>query len=176
MQATIPRTNLPSRHPANKAINSWLVFLAAILVGLGSLYMAAIKHPPVSKPSTSQRSATQRNEAELSVAEHSVAQRSNSLEGRPPLDEIPRMVAPRAEPVQGPLTTSGTPMLSGSQYYVKMPDGRNILVNFRGIVSHPCNLPRQTGINNAAYSDSLGRLWVWTVPVFGPNIPCWIDP
>jgi hypothetical protein len=68
-------------------------------------------------------------------------------------------------------------MLAGSQYWLKMPDGREILVNFRGVVPHAFNLPKQRGVNNAAYLElATNHLWIWTLPATGPNIPRWIDP
>jgi len=99
----------------------------------------------------------------------------NSLQSEP---QGARFV-PRADPVSGPLTTTGEPMLSGRQYYVSMPDGRNILVNYKGWVDHACNLPRQPkgGANNAAYTDAAtGHTWIWTVPAGTSNVPRWIDP
>jgi hypothetical protein len=84
---------------------------------------------------------------------------------------------PKAEPVRGPLDTTGQSMLSGRQYWMTMPDGRNLLVNWQGFVDHACNLPRQRGINNAAYTElATGLTWIWTVPAAGANIPQWIDP
>jgi hypothetical protein len=91
----------------------------------------------------------------------------------------PIQPVPRAEPVSGPLTTTGEPMLSGRQYFVNMPDGRRLLVNYRGWVDHACNLPSQPlgGANNAAYTDSAtGHTWIWTVPAGVSNVPRWIDP
>jgi hypothetical protein len=88
-------------------------------------------------------------------------------------------IAPKAEPVSGPLTTAGQPMLSGRQYFVSMPDGRHLLINWHGWVDHACNLPKQPlgGANNAAYTDSAtGHTWIWTVPATGTNVPRWIDP
>jgi hypothetical protein len=70
-------------------------------------------------------------------------------------------------------------MLSGNQYTVTMPDGRTILVNYRGFVDHACNLPRQPrgGANNAMYTDrATGLNWIWTVPQGPSNVPQWIDP
>jgi len=85
--------------------------------------------------------------------------------------------APRAEPVTGPLGADGQPMLSGHQYYINMPDGRHLLVNYKGYVPHASDLPRQHGINNAMYTDAAtGVDWIWTVPATGPNVPQWIDP
>ena len=87
----------------------------------------------------------------------------------------------RAEPVLGPLTIQGNPMLSGHQYYVTMPepDGRHLLVNFMGSVDHACNLPRQPkgGANNAAFIETAtNHLWIYTVPAGISNVPQWIDP
>ena len=92
---------------------------------------------------------------------------------------VPVHTVPRAEPVPGPVTTTGQPMLSGNQYTVTMPDGRTILVNYRGFVDHACNLPRQPrgGANNAMYTDrATGLNWIWTVPQGPSNVPQWIDP
>ena len=96
---------------------------------------------------------------------------------QPPVVEVRRALpaVPRALAV----TTTGEPMLSGRQYYVSMPDGRNILVNYKGWVDHACNLPRQPkgGANNAAYTDAAtGHTWIWTVPAGTSNVPRWIDP
>jgi hypothetical protein len=90
---------------------------------------------------------------------------------------VPVQPVPRAEPVAGPLTKEGQPMFSGRQYYVTMPDGRTLLVNYRGFVPHACMLPRQHGINNAMYTDAAtGLNWIWTVPASASNVPQWIDP
>jgi hypothetical protein len=92
---------------------------------------------------------------------------------------VPVQIVPRAQPVEGPLTTAGVPMLSGNQYYVTMPDGRHLLVNYRGTVDHACNLPTQPkgGANNAAYTElATGNTWVFTVPAGPSNVPRWIDP
>ena len=99
----------------------------------------------------------------------------------PPSVEVRRALpaVPRAEPVAGPLTTTGEPMLSGRQYYVSMPDGRHLLVNYKGWIDHACNLPKQPkgGANNAADTDqATGHTWIYTVPAIGPNVPQWIDP
>jgi len=89
-----------------------------------------------------------------------------------------RLIVPRAEPVEGPLSANGQPMKSGNQYYVTMPDGRYLLVNYMGWVDHAVNLPRQLkgGANNAMYTDrATGLNWIWTVPL-DSNTPKWIDP
>jgi hypothetical protein len=86
---------------------------------------------------------------------------------------------PRALPVEGPLTSTGEVMLSGRQYWVSMPDGRHLLINYKGWVDHACNLPRQPkgGPNNAAYTEAAtGHTWIWTLPAGTNNIPHWIDP
>jgi hypothetical protein len=80
-----------------------------------------------------------------------------------------------AHPTPSPLAQ----WVPGTQYRVSMPDGRTILVNFKGWVDHACNLPRQPagGANNAMYFDSkTGVGWIWTVPVGASNVPRWIDP
>ena len=86
-------------------------------------------------------------------------------------------IAPRAEPVAGPMTTEGVQMLSGNQYWVTMPDGRRLLINYMGSVARPFDLPRfKGGANNRAYADNLGHhLWIWTLPERG-TIPQWLDP
>jgi hypothetical protein len=61
-------------------------------------------------------------------------------------------------------------------YWVNLPDGRHILVNYRGEVPDVWALPPQHGINNAMYHDlESGHDWIWTVPI-NSNIPMWIDP
>src|SRR5262252_10069529 len=98
--------SLPPRHPATQVFNSWVVCAAAILFGLASLYMAAIKrqtHSLTVKPVP----------AATPVPVIAVA----SI-------PVPIQPAPRAEPVTGPLGADGQPMLSGHQYYINMPDGR----------------------------------------------------
>jgi hypothetical protein len=70
-------------------------------------------------------------------------------------------------------------MLSGRQYYVSMPDGRRLLINYRGVVDHAYELPKQPlgGANNAAYTETAtGSTWIWTVPAGASNVPRWIDP
>ena len=97
----------------------------------------------------------------------------------PPAPSAAVQLVPRAEPVSGPLTTTGEPMFSGRQYFVNMPDGRHLLVNYRGWVDHACNLPKQPvgGANNAAYTESAtGHTWIFTVPAGASNVPRWIDP
>jgi hypothetical protein len=70
-------------------------------------------------------------------------------------------------------------MIPGRAYWVDIPDGRHILINYRGTVPFANALPRQPagGANNAAYYDSKsGNLWIWTVPAGTSNVPMWIDP
>jgi hypothetical protein len=71
--------------------------------------------------------------------------------------------APRAELISTP-------------HWVNMPDGRNILVHYKGEVPDVWALPPQHGINNAMYHVlEDGNYWIWTVPL-NSNIPMWIDP
>jgi hypothetical protein len=95
----------------------------------------------------------------------------------PPSVEL-RQEAARVTPSPTP-APSPPQWIPGTQYRVAMPDGRTILVNFKGWVDHACNLPRQPagGANNAMYFDSAtGIGWIWTVPVGPSNVPRWIDP
>jgi hypothetical protein len=65
------------------------------------------------------------------------------------------------------------------RYWVDLPDGRHILVNYRGTVASFASLPPQPpgGANNAMYTDRLtGISWIWTVPAGASNVPTWIDP
>lgn len=69
-------------------------------------------------------------------------------------------------------------MLTG-RYWVEMPDGRRILINYHGSVANFASLPVQPpgGANNAAYTDlATGNTWIWTVPAGASNIAQWIDP
>jgi hypothetical protein len=91
----------------------------------------------------------------------------------------PAPFVPRAEPVLGPLTAEGVPMIAGRQYYVTLPepDGRHILVNYKGWIPHACMLPRQHGVTNSMFTDeATGVNWIWTIPVSGSTVPRWIDP
>jgi hypothetical protein len=165
------RTKLPS--PVSKPINSWLVCSAAVLFGLFSLYMATIKHNHSSTIDPRDLGGKPVEEQLVAVATPA------STPVIPTPIPSPAPIVPRAEPVTGPMTTEGTPMVSGNQYYVTMPDGRHILVNYKGWIDHVCNLPRQPrgGANNAAYTDvATGLTWIWTVPTGTSNIPQWIDP
>lgn len=69
-------------------------------------------------------------------------------------------------------------MIPGHPYWVTMPDGRSIKINFKGTVSDYMHLPIQPsgGANNAAYHTLNGNTWIWTVPVGASNVPQWIDP
>jgi hypothetical protein len=157
---TTTKVQLPPRHPVTKLINTWTVCVAAILFGFGSLYMAALKHHPAR---SSQPYIPDATPVSATIA--------------PP--PAPAQIAARAELVTGPLTSTGVPMLSGNQYYVTMPDGRHILINYKGWVEHANNLPAQPkgGANNAAYTDTAtGHMWIWTVPAGTSNVPQWIDP
>ena len=160
---TVLRTKLPPRHPATRAINTWTVCLVAVGIGLASLYMAVLKRQThSSSKSTDPRVAVVSPEPVVILSTPALVQ-----------------IAPRAIPVPGPLTNAGTPMISGNQYYVTMPDGRHLLVNYKGWVDHACNLPRQPkgGANNAAYTEAAtGHMWIWTVPAGTNNVPQWIDP
>jgi hypothetical protein len=85
----------------------------------------------------------------------------------------------RLHPAPQPTPQPTPQWVVGTQYWVKMPDGRTILINFKGWVDHACNLPRQPagGANNAMYIESAtGTSWVWTIPASGSNVPRWIDP
>jgi hypothetical protein len=78
-----------------------------------------------------------------------------------------------------PVVPETPAMVAGNQYWVTLPDGRKILVNFKGSVDHACNLPKQPagGANNAMYVDrATGTDWIWTVPAGASNVPTWIDP
>jgi hypothetical protein len=137
-----------------------LVFLCAALI------RGQKQSPPV-QPQT------------ISKAEESHTRPADDGKSAGQLFPVPVQPVPRAEPVSGPLTTAGQPMLSGRQYFVSMPDGRHLLVNWRGWVDHACNLPKQPlgGANNAAYTDAAtGHTWIWTVPAGPSNVPRWIDP
>jgi len=164
--ATATRTFPPRTAPA-KVLNSWVVASCCILIGLACLYVAATRHrtlPP------------------LDVRVEPPAVTLPAPAPGPQLAQGPTSsvtIAPRAERVTGPLTTAGRPMVSGNQYYVTMPDGRHLLVNWKGWVEHASNLPRQPkgGANNAAYTEAAtGHMWIWTVPAGTSNIPRWIDP
>ena len=163
--ATATRTFPPRTAPA-KVLNSWVVASCCILIGLACLYVAATRHrtlPPLDV------------RVEPAVTLPTPAP-SPQLAERPTPSVT---IAPRAELVAGPLTTAGTPMLSGHQYTITLPDSRHILINWKGWVDHACNLPHQPkgGANNAAYTDrSTNNLWIWTVPAGTSNIPRWIDP
>jgi hypothetical protein len=69
-------------------------------------------------------------------------------------------------------------MIPGNQYWVDLPDGRHIKINYQGYRDYFSQLPVQPagGANNAAYRTYDGSLWIWTVPVGPSNIPQWIDP
>lgn len=148
----------PAQRPAPAApARAWILALGALLVGC--LCVTLVNHK---SPSAAVKS-------EVTSAGNFV----------PVPTPVPTRTVPRAEPVIGPMTSVGTPMLSGSQYYVAMPDGRHLLVNYRGWIDHACNLPRQPkgGANNAMYTDqATGINWIWTVPVGTSNVPRWIDP
>lgn len=66
-------------------------------------------------------------------------------------------------------------MMVGHQYWVQMPDGRRIEVNYRGTAGDYGLLPPQgPRSNNAAYSI-YDTLWIWTLAPDGSG-PSWIDP
>jgi hypothetical protein len=153
-----------ARHPlprATKAINGWIVVLTATLIGLCVALLSRQNHPALPKPPVA-----------LVTPAPVVASSPVPVQAATPVP-----IVPRADPVVGPLTTGGAPMLSSNQYYVRMPDGRNLLVNYKGWVDHACNLPRQPkgGANNAAYTEAAtGHTWIWTVPAGTSNVPQWI--
>jgi hypothetical protein len=150
----------PKQPPPGKSINGWTLSLVVILIGLGAALLN--RH--------NQASNSRLGPAPAAVSTPAIIAPAPA----PPIKSVPR-----AEPVSGPLTTSGQPMISGRQYLISMPDGRHILVNYKGWVDHACNLPRQPkgGANNAAYTElATGNTWVWTVPAGASNVPQWIDP
>ena len=156
------RVELPPR--PLPAINTWVVCLGAVLVGATCLWMGVLQHQP--RMTVVAKTDAIKLEPVIPKAQPA-----------PPAKLPTGDLAPRAEPVAGPLTAAGEPMLSGHQYHVAMPDGRTILINYRGWVDHACNLPRQRGINNAAYTEAAtGHTWIWTVPAGTSNVPRWIDP
>jgi hypothetical protein len=146
--------------PAPK--QSWAAYLIAALVG--ACAVGLFQHPAtVDSPRVVASAPTP----------------TPTITGTPSPTPVPVQFVPRAQPVEGPLTTAGVPMLSGNQYYLTMPDGRRLLVNYLGSVDHACNLPRQPkgGANNAAYTElATGNTWVYTVPAGVSNVPHWIDP
>ena len=76
-----------------------------------------------------------------------------------------------------PHPVSYWPYSPGNQYWVRLPDQRVIVVNYRGEVFDSAHLPPQEGITNNMYYSILEQVyWVWTVPAGASNIPAWIDP
>lgn len=154
-----PRTQ-PPRKPI-KGIKAPILRTAVVLLAMLCIAFLAGRRPSLPKPEP--------------VA---AATPAPALALSPTPSPVPVQSAPRALPVAGPLTSVGTPMLSGSQYYVAMPDGRQLLINYKGWVDHACNLPRQPkgGADNAAYTEAAtGYTWIWTVPI-DSNVPKWLDP
>lgn len=169
---TAQRVKLQGRR-SNSATT--LVVLAMVAIGGTCLYEGAIRQQRVTQalPASTHPVTGFNPQAGDSQQTEKVAPSVTSA----PTPMPPVQAAPRAEPVTGPLTSTGEPMIAGRQYHVGMPDGRNILVNYKGWVPHAFNLPRQHGINNAAYTEvATGHTWVWTVPATGPNVPQWLDP
>lgn len=69
-------------------------------------------------------------------------------------------------------------VVTPGRYTVNMPDGRRIIINYKGEVNSFSELPPQPKLaNNAAYKDlSTGLTWIWTVPAGASNTAQWIDP
>ena len=174
-----PYIRYRSQHPippATKRTDVWIACLLIAVVGLAAaLSTALIKHPyAYTKEWTPEDLGAIPVKPTPAPTPQAVI--PTVTPAAPP---APVHIVPRAEPVLGPLTTAGTPMVSGNQYCVTMPDGRHILVTYKGWVDHAANLPKQPlgGANNAAYTETAtGHTWIWTVPAGPSNLPQWIDP
>jgi hypothetical protein len=94
--------------------------------------------------------------------------------------EKPQSVVPRATLVKSPPVARRAELVvpqAGNSYWVQMPDGRRIVVNYMGEIADYAHLPLQHGVTNAAYHTRAdGATWIWTVPVWASNVPQWIDP
>jgi hypothetical protein len=92
----------------------------------------------------------------------------------------PQRIAPRAALVKSPPRVRRAELVvpqAGNSYWVQMPDGRKIVINYMGELLDKAHLPVQHGITNAAYHTLADNsTWIWTVPVGASNIPEWIDP
>jgi hypothetical protein len=96
------------------------------------------------------------------------------------VNNLPQSVVPRATLVKSPPAARRAELVvpqTGQRYWVQMPDGRRIVINYQGEVADYAHLPVQDGITNAAYHVRAdGNTWIWTVPATGANIATWIDP
>jgi hypothetical protein len=92
-------------------------------------------------------------------------------------EEFPAPALHRADLVSNPWVAPRA--IPTGRYWLNLPDGRHILVNYRGEVADYAHLPAQPpgGANNAAYYDQgTGNTWIWTVPAGASNVAQWIDP